>query len=186
MMLRRQLLACSLVVAAMFAATLAAASAGRFLTTEEFLNEAFERNDFAAETLMVDSDLRVSIEGMLERRFPRLRVRYWSGEGKTAWIFEETGRTEPITLGVSVHNGRVGIVRVLEYRESRGYEIRFPYFTEQFRGVGLTPDHRVDGRIDGISGATLSVHAVDRAVRLALVLDGFVKTRKLRISQATH
>ena len=62
-------------------------------------------------------------------------------------------------------------VRVLIYRESRGWEVKYPAFTDQFRGARLTSDGKLDQSIDGISGATLSVHALTRLARLALLLD---------------
>ena len=33
--------------------------------------------------------------------------------------------------------GRIEMVRVLVYRESRGGEVRFPAFLNQFKGMGL-------------------------------------------------
>ncbi len=66
--------------------------------------------------------------------------------------------------------GRIEDVKVLVFRESRGWEVRYPFFTDQFSGVGLTDKNRLDGRVDGISGATLSVRAVKRVVAVALLL----------------
>ena len=61
-------------------------------------------------------------------------------------------------------------LRVLAFRESRGWEVRYPFFTDQFKGVGLTDGHALDKAIDGISGATLSVRALEKLARLALYL----------------
>ncbi len=60
---------------------------------------------------------------------------------------------------------------MLEFRESRGWEVRYPFFTDQYHGAGLAEHGAIDRRIDGITGATLSVAAVNRVVRLALMLD---------------
>ena len=68
-----------------------------------------------------------------------------------------------------VTHGRIEQVRVLAFRESRGGEVRYPFFTRQFVNVGLKDDDRLDARIDGITGATLSVSAVTKVSRLALV-----------------
>jgi len=100
-----------------------------------------------------------------------LRQRYWAAGNKTAWILEETGKEEPITAGFVVQNGGIEQARVLVYRESRGAEIRSPAFLEQYQGAGLTSDERLDRSIDGISGATLSVRAMERMSRLALYFD---------------
>ena len=157
------------------ATTTVAASAGRFLTTDEFLQQAFPAGMTcgaapSSESLIVGQELRDAIEAALDRDFKTLRIKYWSAAATTAWIFDEIGRTEPITIGVVVTDGKVDMVRVLVYRESRGSEVRYPYFTEQFVGAQLDEKRTLDRHIDGITGATLSVNAVNRAVRLATFL----------------
>ncbi len=62
------------------------------------------------------------------------------------------------------------MVRVREFREARGWEVRYPVFTDQFNDVRLDGGDELDRQIDGITGATLSVNAVARVVRLALFL----------------
>ncbi|HCS29554.1 MAG TPA: FMN-binding protein, partial [Spongiibacteraceae bacterium] len=61
-------------------------------------------------------------------------------------------------------------IRILTYCESRGGEVRHPFFTEQFEGAQLGADDTLDRQIDGITGATLSVRAVTRVAEAALVL----------------
>jgi hypothetical protein len=65
----------------------------------------------------------------------------------------------------------------MAFRESRGWEIRHEFFTRQFAGVGLDESGRLDRPIDGITGATLSANATDRAARLALWLARQADTR---------
>jgi hypothetical protein len=69
-----------------------------------------------------------------------------------------------------VSGGRLERIKVLVFRESRGWEVRHPFFTDQFRETGLTGDLDLDRDIDGISGATLSVRALKKLSRLALYL----------------
>jgi hypothetical protein len=87
------------------------------------------------------------------------------------WILEEVGKEEPITAGFVVADGRIDHVRVLVYRESRGGEVRYPAFLKQFKSSKLAQDNTLDGSIDGIAGATLSVGAMERMARLALFFD---------------
>ena len=61
-------------------------------------------------------------------------------------------------------------MRVLIYRESHGWEVRYPFFTDQFQGLELSSKNRLNKKIDGISGATLSVNALTRLSKLALFL----------------
>ncbi len=77
---------------------------------------------------------------------------------------------KPITTGLAVDDGAIERIRVLVYRESRGWEVRYDFFTAQFIGARLDGDARLDRRIDGISGATLSVRALTNLARLALYL----------------
>ena len=85
-------------------------------------------------------------------------------------MLEEIGKELPITIGVTIRDGSITNVKVLEFRESRGWEVKYPFFTDQFRDASLDKKHRLDRDIDGITGATLSVSAVTRIARVALIL----------------
>lgn len=63
----------------------------------------------------------------------------------------------------------------MEFRESRGWEIRYPFFTRQFSQLRLTDSGSLSHGIDAISGATLSVKAATRTANLALVLDEYAR-----------
>ena len=115
-----------------------------------------------------------------------MRLHYWQQGETTAWILEEIGKTEPITIGVSIEAGKVRNVRVLTFRESRGWEIRYPFFTEQYLGASLDENHGLDRAIDGITGATLSVAAMNKVVRIALLLDRRVRAAGEDLSGATY
>jgi len=131
---------------------------------------AFAGQSPSAKMLWIDESLRTAVEDLLGHPFDVLRVRYWQDGDKSAWIFDEIGKEQPITIGVSVMSGTVDVVRVLEFRESRGWEVRHPFFTDQFVGARVVGERTFDRSIDGITGATLSVAAVTRVVKLALLL----------------
>lgn len=124
----------------------------------------------AAGTLWLTGELRPTVRSILGHDYPAARLRYWRIGQRTAWVLEEIGKEMPITVGITVDNDAVERVRVLVYRESRGWEVKNPAFTAQFTGVRLTPRQDLDRSIDGISGATLSVRALIRLARLALLL----------------
>jgi hypothetical protein len=67
---------------------------------------------------------------------------------------------------------------VLEFRESRGWEIRYPFFTDQYAGTELNDNDGIDRAIDGITGATLSVNAANKVVRVALICDESLRLSK--------
>ncbi len=165
----------TLVLTLLGLSTVGQASSGRYLELDEFLRGVFGSAQPASTAIVIDSQLRGEIEEILGHRFARLRVRYWETDGTTAWIFDEIGKTEPITIGVSISDNRVGTVRILEFRESRGWEVRYPFFTDQFDGAELRDDRHLDRTVDGITGATLSVTAVQKVVRVALLINNRVR-----------
>lgn len=151
--------------------------AGRYVETDEYLRSAFPAEVPAASTLWVAGDLRESVERMLGHPFRVLRVRYWQEGARSAWVLDEIGKELPITIGVTVDAGAIDNVRVLEFRESRGWEVRYPFFTDQFANARLAGNERLDRNIDGITGATMSVDAVTRIARVALLLHEHVATK---------
>ena len=103
---------------------------------------------------------------------------------------EEIGKELPITIGVLVNGINEGShieqVKILAFRESRGWEVRYPAFTTQYQNVKITPpNHKLDQHIDGITGATLSVRAVTKVARLALFFHQQVYDQQARHQQAT-
>lgn len=125
--------------------------------------------------LWLKAELKSEIEDLIERPYAGARVRYCTAGGKTAWILDEIGKTEPITSGIIVDHGQVEQVRVLVFRESRGGEVHREAFTSQYAQASLDEKRRLDRNIDGITGATMSVWAVNRQVKLALLLDEKVR-----------
>ena len=142
---------------------------GRYLTTEDFLELAFGANPPQAQMLWMTSEHREPLARLLGHEYRGLRIRYWRQHDRTAWILDEIGKEQPITIGVVVEGGAIDAVRILEFREIRGWEVRYPFFTDQFRGAELE-DEELSTDIDGITGATLSVGAVKRVAKAALYL----------------
>jgi len=140
-----------------------------YQSREDFLSENLPGCSHQA--LWLKSDVKSQIKQLIGHTFPGVRVRYCEHNGKTAWILDEIGKTEPITSGIVVNRGQVERVRVLVFRESRGSEVHRNAFTRQYENAALNGDDELDRRIDGITGATLSVYALNRQVKLALLLD---------------
>lgn len=136
---------------------------------QDFLDTALP--GCAQQVLWLKADVRAEVEAVLDHPFPGVRVRYCGLGDRTAWILDEVGKTEPITTGIVVSQGQVEQLRVLVFRESRGGEVHREAFTRQYQEAGLDAGNRLDRNIDGITGATLSVNAVNRQARLALLLD---------------
>jgi hypothetical protein len=136
-----------------------------------FLAEVFGGSVPATKAIRLSSSHQAQIKRLLGHSYRPSMLRYWRQGDTMAVILEEVGKVEPITTGFVVKGGRIARVRILIYRESHGMEVARTSFTKQFRGTELSPAGRLSRRVDGISGATLSVRAVTGLARVALYLD---------------
>lgn len=79
------------------------------------------------------------------------------------------GKDQPITFLVATDSAlRLRDIDVLVYREAYGGEVAYEPWRRQFRGKGPGDTLQPDADIRGISGATISVHAVTMGVRRTL------------------
>lgn len=139
------------------------------VTLDRFLVEAFSGKTPTTQMLWMTPELKMRAAKVLDHPYAGMRVKYWRDGSRTAWVIDEIGKERPITIGVVVSAGHIDQVKVLAFRESRGGEVRYPFFTQQFVAAGLKDGDRLDRDIDGITGATLSVWAVTKVSRLALI-----------------
>ena len=144
---------------------------GVYQEPDAFIAEVFNDNAPKPGVIWLDKSLKAQLKDILGHNYKGLRVRYWQQDTRSAWILDEIGKDKPITTGIVINNGRIERVRILVFRESRGWEVRHSFFTEQFDDATLKENRDLDRRIDNISGATLSVRAVTRLARVALLLD---------------
>lgn len=164
----------AVLLAAALAGAAGAARGEVYKSPEAFVREAAAQAQpgapVAAKALFLTRELQRQAAQVLGHPYKALRVRYWRVADETIWVLDEIGKEEDITIGFAVRDAAIRRTEVLEFRETRGWEIRFPSFTRQFLGAGLGPDGELDRPIDGITGATLSVGAYHRLARLALLL----------------
>lgn len=147
----------------------------QILSQDAFIQEAFGTESPELSVLWVTKTIGEKVEKILGHKPAQLRQRYWKGAHKTAWVLDEIGKEEPISAGFLVENGKIASAKVLVYRESRGGEIRYPVFLKQYIGAQLNGSDMLSHNIDGISGATLSVSAMNRMARVALLMDELSK-----------
>ena len=150
------------------------AATGTSEPLDEFLSHTFSGSAPSPSVHWMTAEDRQVASEILGHDYRHLRQRYWERDGRTAWIVEEIGKEQPITVGIVVAKPGIETLQVLVYREDRGGEVRYSFFTDQFEGARLENDLRLSRRIDGISGATLSVRALTGLSRLALYLHGQV------------
>ena len=144
---------------------------------QDFLREVFSGDVPAPSVVWLTKDLSADVADIMAHPFNALRIRYWRRDDRSAWILEEIGKERPITTGIVIDQGKISRIKVLVYRETRGQEVQYAFFTNQFTGAGLQSDQQLDRPIDGISGATLSVRALTKLARLALYLDHYVRSQ---------
>lgn len=140
----------------------------------DFVAQVFGGTPPAPQRLVLRGALAEPVKAILGHTYPRSRIRYWRDGNKTVWVLDEIGKEKPITTGIVVADGKIVQVKILAFRESRGGEVRFPSFVRQYETASLSsannPASQLSKNIDGITGATLSVRAVNKLARLALFL----------------
>jgi hypothetical protein len=142
-----------------------------YQTPVEFLKQEFGELVPTPRALWIKRDLSARLQSILEHKPGFLRARYWHRATKTVWILDEIGKTELITFAVLIEGNTISKISVLEFRETRGWEIKHDFFTRQFRNAGLNPDLSLNQSVDNITGATLSVRAMRKITRVALLLN---------------
>ncbi len=142
--------------------------------TDQFLAEQFPEMPPQKHALWLRGELADDIEAILGRPSSRLRVHYWRQGSRSAWVFDEIGKELPITAGFVVNDGVLQTAQVLVYRESRGGEIQYTHFLDQFAGL-RRKQHALSQNIDNISGATLSVRSMKKMAAMALRLSEAVQ-----------
>jgi|TARA_B110000238_G_C16128849_1_gene440516 hypothetical protein len=151
---------------------------GVYQSPEDFIAEIFSSDPPEAQRVIVKGDVSKELKSILNHRYSKIRIPYWRDGDRTVWILEKIGKERPITAGFVISNNQVEQFKVLIFRESRGWEIRNDYFTEQFDGAHLTTKNKLNQPIDNITGATMSVNAMKKLSRMALYLHKQVTTKE--------
>jgi hypothetical protein len=154
-------------VLSLSAAAFCWAQKGTYSTLDQILEQAFADGIPETHTLWLPQEIKQEMQSELGFEPRGLRQRYWQSGDRTLWILEEIGKEYPITFAYVVENNRIVSASVMEYRESRGGEIRHSFFRQQFENSHLERG-KLDRHIDGITGATLSVSAMTKMAKQAL------------------
>jgi uncharacterized protein with FMN-binding domain len=149
--------------------------AEEYQSSADFINTAFNNIPPKPKSLWISKEIKAPVTKILQHKPGFMRTRYWQDGDKTAWILNEIGKTKLITVGIIIENKRISLLKVLAFRESRGWEVKHDFFTNQFKQVALTEDNALDASIDGISGATLSVRALSKTAQLALFFNQHIQ-----------
>ena len=150
-----------------------------YMKPEVFLSKIFSKGIPEPSIIWLAGETKERVKKILGHPYHKLRVKYWEEANKTVWILDEIGKEKFITTGVVINaQNQIEEMKVLTFRETRGWEVKHPFFTNQFKQTKIKPDTRLSKNIDGITGATLSVHALKAQARMALYLHENRKTQK--------
>jgi hypothetical protein len=149
--------------------------AGEYQSTEDFLTQVFSGNPPKPKLLWLKKDIRKNATQILKHRPGFLRTRYWQSDQQSVWVINEIGKTKFITIAIVIQDKKIVLLKVLAFRESRGWEVKHEFFTDQFKQNELNADLTLNKPIDGISGATLSVRALTKVAQLALYFDSLIQ-----------
>ncbi|MCF6205070.1 MAG: FMN-binding protein [Methylococcaceae bacterium] len=149
--------------------------ATEYQSKEQFLLEAFSGTPPKPQILWLKKDLKKAATKILKHKPGFLRIRYWKNSKQSVWIINEIGKTKPITVAIIIKNKKITRLKVLAFRESRGWEVKHTFFTDQFKQNSLNLNLSLSKPIDGISGATLSVRALTKTAQLALFFDSQIE-----------
>jgi hypothetical protein len=121
--------------------------AEQYMSVPEFLAKNFS-GEPVSEKFWLKKSHQEKAQEILGHRVNTMRLRYWVKDNKSAWIIDEIGKEKPITTGIIISEqgseAKIENVEILAFRESRGWEVRYPFFTEQFLGAMLTDDDSLD------------------------------------------
>lgn len=148
-----------------------------YATKEQALKIVFAKaTDIHEEVKSLTAEQRDRLQKESRLRFPEPVYTFSVAQGKDgrlgyALVMNEIGKSEHITFLVGVSpKGEVTDVVVMEFRESRGWEVKEKRFTSQFKGKKRKDPVRVNQDIMNYTGATLSSEALARGVKKALLL----------------
>ncbi|MGV6851879.1 MAG: FMN-binding protein [bacterium] len=153
-----------------------------YLEPETLINQFLGDSIKKPQTLWLKKELKEQVKNILGHPYPGIRLKYWRNKQQSLWILDEIGKEQPITVGIIIENQKIKQLRVLIYRETRGFEVHNTFFSQQYVDAMLTEKNKLDRHIDGITGATLSVQALNKLARLALFLDRTTEKKHISLN----
>lgn len=141
--------------------------------TSDFLAGIF-KTEASEKKVWLLGEIKEKVTHILNHPYKKMRVGYWTASDKPntrVWFLQEIGKERDIDVAIVIKNSTIQKLRILAFRESRGWEVKLPFFTKQFDQNTLTENNKLSNQVSNISGATLSWRAVTKLARVALYLD---------------
>ena len=153
-----------------------------YYTAEEARHEIFPlATGFDKQTRVLPAQAKADLERSLGRPFAEDSLEVFLGYDNAnkllgyAVVSNEIGKYQPITFMVGVTpDFRVQGAAILIYRESRGAEVRRSRFLRQYQNKTSRDPIRINRDIVNITGATLSVRALNFGVKKLLIVTEYL------------
>ena len=153
-------------------------------SAEKFISSQFEDSvTISMHTLSLKKGEKETIQNTVKQKFYRDELYYWSisnVDTTLAYAFMDNviGKSMPITFLVIVNSeGSILATEVIKYREAYGGEVGNDSWLAQFTHFSDTSIFQLGKNIDGISGATISVHSLSKGIQKVVVLFPFIKDK---------
>ncbi len=137
--------------------------------------------------------VKTEIENEVKQRFFMKQVYLWKvfrNDSLIAYALLDNvrGKSLPITFMVLFNNrATIHSSHIIKYREPVGGAVGNRRWQAQFEGKNAESGYQVGKQIDGISGATISVHAISKGVRkLALLAQYLVSDTLFSVTGGTE
>ena len=148
--------------------------------TESILKTEFGENiEIAFSKFQIPIKLKNEIEVTTKQRFFSESIFIWSVTTNDSLIAlglmdNVYGKAQPITfLTIFSLDGGIHSNHVIKYREEHGGQVANKDWNKQF--VGMDKNSDVNKKVDGISGATISVNSIKKGVQKLIMLFKIVK-----------
>lgn len=171
----------------LFAINLIKAEGIRSDVEEILLSEFPSHSVITMQKYELPSDLKAKTEKQVQQRFFKNYVYLWkicqSDSISGYAILDNTyGKSLPITfLVIFSPGGEIRRMDIIRYREPYGGAIGGRRWLDQFIGKSADNEFKVDKDIDSISGATISVNSVTKAVhKLLLVIQQLISNNRFK------
>ena len=142
-------------------------------TINQFYQQDIEINEFK---YSISKKIKKEIQNLTKQKFYREKIFYWTikinDQLHYALMDNTIGKTMPITFLV-IFNEKQEVIysKIIKYREGYGGEISGEKWLAQFNGMKQDSLYKHGKKIDGISGATLSVKSFTKGIsKLSLLL----------------
>jgi Na+-translocating ferredoxin:NAD+ oxidoreductase RnfG subunit len=161
---------------------------------EDIIKTEFISNfEVSLEKYDIPGEVKASVETQVNQKFFKDYIYVWricQGDSIAGIaILDNTyGKSLPITFLVIIHpTGKIRRIDIIRYREPYGGAIGSRRWLDQFIGKSANDNFKIDEEIDSISGATISVQSVTKAIhKLLIMIDPHLLNDTIACKQNHH